>query len=302
MRFVVKPEAHKTDKLTSKDTYNALLNIATLVDKSRITDAIYREPYGSPDEKRSKVEDHLALSYLNKCAYCERLCKSDIEHYRPKKKVNEDGNHEGYYWLCYEWTNLLPACVKCNRDGAKHNKFPIKGNRVYAPSFLPNKDLNLDHNKAQNNPLLSEDPLLLHPEIDNPEKYFDFVIDPDGEGIRISGIDANGRGNATIEICLLNRQELKIERQRNVILSFKKPILAAFGKRIGGSFSEDQLIDMIQFQIGILIDNANDESYSHTLLRKFIVKNEINFASLVLPFLPYEIRRIVFTAFKNFIK
>ena len=154
MRFVTKPDNHKTATLSSQVTSDALLEIATNMTKENITDRIYRETYSTPDEKRSRVEDQLALSYHNKCAYCERLEKADIEHYRPKKKVAEDNTHNGYYWLCYEWTNLLPSCVKCNREGAKHSKFPILGTRVYTPSFLSNSQLNLSHQRPENFPLI----------------------------------------------------------------------------------------------------------------------------------------------------
>jgi len=227
MRFVVKPDTDKTAKLGSAQTYTELLSIARKT-STKIKDTIYRDSYQDKDETRSRVEDQLAKSYYNKCAYCERLCKADVEHYRPKKGVSEDATHEGYYWLCYEWTNLLPACVKCNRDGGKHTKFPILGTRVNAPIFLPNKNLDLTKSKASKKPLIDEEPLLLHPEVDKPEDFFIFELDPIGEGIRLKGCDKNGRGEKTIEICALNRQELRLERVENVIEPFKSAIESAF--------------------------------------------------------------------------
>src|SRR5215472_5170548 len=62
-----------------------------------------------------------------RCAYCESPVTStdfgDAEHYRPKgavtgedRKAVEYGGapHPGYYWLAYDWRNLLPACGQCN--------------------------------------------------------------------------------------------------------------------------------------------------------------------------------------------
>ena len=54
--------------------------------------------------------------------YCESPVTStnfgDAEHYRPKKAVTDKKRdtvqygvvpHPGYYWLAYDWRNLLPA-------------------------------------------------------------------------------------------------------------------------------------------------------------------------------------------------
>ncbi|MDY6994467.1 MAG: HNH endonuclease [Pseudomonadota bacterium] len=57
------------------------------------------------------VKSKLKKLYHDKCAYCESSMSDDIftvEHYRPKK-----GSYS-YYWLGYEWSNLLPVCEKCN--------------------------------------------------------------------------------------------------------------------------------------------------------------------------------------------
>lgn len=299
MRFVVKPEADKTVKLASKSTYSELLEIAKTKNKSKIKDSIYRDPYLDVDEIRSRVEDQLALSYKNKCAYCEKLCKADVEHYRPKKGVHEDSKHEGYYWLCYEWTNLIPACVKCNRDGGKHNHFPILGKRVYFPKFLEDGNLDLIQNKANENPLAAETPYLLHPEIDNPEDFFEFKIDPKGDGIRIIGIDAESRGEKTIEICSLNRQELRLERVENVINPFKIAIESIFGLLENGKCTLDNFEYQVIFQLQILIDNSLKENTTHTLLKKYIVKNSTNFENIVIPFFPDKLKKIVLEAFKS---
>lgn len=299
MRFVVKPDADKTAKLASIATYTELLDIATNKNKANIKDSIYRDSYRDNDEIRSRVEDQLALSYHNKCAYCERLAKADVEHYRPKKGVNEDSKHDGYYWLCYEWTNLIPACVKCNRDGGKHNRFPILGTRIYVPTFLADLNLDLTKNKINSSPLKDEKPFLLHPELDKPEDFFKFELDPKGDGIRIKGIDAAGRGEKTIEICALNRQELRLERVENVIEPFKSAIESAFVLLSDGKINDEAFYFQIQLYIHTLKENVIKVKSTHTFLRKFIVENETNFKEIVIPFLPIEIRNIVLKAFTS---
>jgi hypothetical protein len=75
---------------------------------------------------------HLFELFHDKCAYCENKplasYAGDVEHYRPKGKVDEDENHPGYFWLAYDETNLLPSCSLCNQPRrAKLTHFPVKG-------------------------------------------------------------------------------------------------------------------------------------------------------------------------------
>ena len=219
MRFVTKPDSDKPDSLKdSPSLKQKLLEIVRTKDTNLISDKIYRDPYITPDGRRSKVEDALAKSYHFKCAFCESLADSDIEHYRPKAEVKEDKSHPGYYWLCYEWTNLMPACVKCNRDGGKHSQFPILGLREYNPIMRNRRNLDFEASKASNSPLIDEKPILLHPEIDDPVKYFSFEPSLDLKGVRLKGIsndvDITKRVEGTIKICKLNRPELCIARLR----------------------------------------------------------------------------------------
>jgi uncharacterized protein (TIGR02646 family) len=297
MRFVVKDEKDKTERLAHQDTYLMLLELARTRDKRLISEAIYRESYDTEDGKRSKVEDQLKISYKNKCAYCERLCKADIEHYRPKGKVDEDEGHPGYFWLCYEWTNLLPSCITCNREGGKHNQFPIMGNRVFSPDLLPNDHLALDTFKAYSATLLAERPMLLHPEIDHPENYFAFSVDPEGIGIRLVGIDPEGRGTSTIEICRLNRREVTLDRVERVIDGFKDSVECLFVELLREEVDEGTFVGNMIRQIRALRMFGTSENKTHTLLRQYIMRSRENFASIVLPFLTPKIRRIVLAAY-----
>lgn len=299
MRYVNKKEGDKTKLLASDKAYWELCKIVSTRDKNLIQDKIYREPYDTPDGIRSRVEDQLAIAYERKCAYCERLCKADIEHYRPKKGVQEDGIHEGYYWLCYEWTNLIPSCITCNREGAKHNKFPVLGPRVTHPPLLPDGKLNLNLCKANTSPLKDEKPYLLHPEVDHPEDYFEFEIDPSNEGIRIKGIDLEGRANKTIEICRLNRLELKLDRVERVIDDFKDAVNSLFVQLSENNISEIEFKHQLRHHLYMLKTYSLNEKKTHTLLRKYIVASQENFAKIVLPFLQPEVRNVLLEAFNS---
>jgi hypothetical protein len=79
------------------------------------------------------VKNALLKLQHGKCAFCE--CKvthqqyGDVEHFRPKKGYKQkDGDplgRPGYYWLAYEWTNLLVSCQICNQK-FKKNLFPLR--------------------------------------------------------------------------------------------------------------------------------------------------------------------------------
>lgn len=156
--------------------------------------------------------------YLHKCAYCEskieHAASLQVEHFRPKgglkKEKTGDENHKGYYWLGNEWTNLLLSCPKCNGKDAKGNRFPISGVRVYDDSpFDSNGDFDRERLIPTKPPLKNEMPLLLNPQSDEPAEHLEF----DSLG-QIKGITE--RGDATVEICKLDRDELYKERQEVV--------------------------------------------------------------------------------------
>lgn len=77
----------------------------------------------------------LSKEFKKKCWYCEsEEIRSDtpIDHFRPKKKVTEDDQHPGYWWLAYDWRNYRCACTYCNStrvvdgtSGGKQNQFPL---------------------------------------------------------------------------------------------------------------------------------------------------------------------------------
>ncbi len=282
MRFVSKDNIPNVLKLNYSNSKNNIKEVC--LNQNLISDSIYRDPYSHEDGNESKVADELAKYYYSKCAYCEQFCKPDIEHYRPKGKVREDSLHSGYYWLCYEWSNLLPSCVKCNRDGGKHSAFPLISNNRVSGHPLSGAALDFTQFKANSISLLAEKPFLLHPEIDNPEIFFDFEIDPNSEGIRIIGIDSCGRAERTKEICQLNRKELKVQRYRDVVYDFIDAINAIYASYVETK-DDSELCSDIKKAITTLKRKSKNDKYTHTLLRKYIVRNYANFEKIVLPFL-----------------
>lgn len=165
----------------------------------------YRDP---------QVRMALKELFHGKCAYCEqRLPENfEIDHYRPKNRVAERPDHDGYYWLAYKWTNLYPACTYCNQKRkdppqwddqqtgepqGKCDQFPIheESKRAMRPS----------------DPLADELPYLLDPCDDEPSLYLQY--NPLGE---IESIDGDVFGEETIRICHLYRTYLNKARARKI--------------------------------------------------------------------------------------
>lgn len=86
-----------------------------------------RSIYGAPT-----VRNALKKCQHNKCCYSEARFVRDsvhVEHFRPKGAIGEEGTQKkrypGYYWLAYEWSNLLvckPA-VNSKKSVSVHKEY-----------------------------------------------------------------------------------------------------------------------------------------------------------------------------------
>ncbi len=183
-----------------------------------------------------------------KCNYCEsqgeKLVTLQVEHYRPKAKVEAIDNagieHPGYYWLGLEWTNLLLSCPKCNGKSAKGNRFPIRGVRAnpLQPVATVDRVLSLDRSAcyADDNPLLAEGAILLNPEIDHPENFLIFDNQASLSGY---GEDPE-RGELSKDIYNLNRGPLRVDRIK-IWIKFKKQIVETIAGHQLDRINEDAL-------------------------------------------------------------
>lgn len=209
--------------------------------------------------------------YNNKCCYCETKTASSafwrVDHYRPKSRVKEDNTHLGYYWLAYEWSNLLLSCEKCNNHKLDH--FPIENeiSRIRSPKIIKS---GIPHNfylKANSKLFRDEKSLLLNPEIDNPEDHIYFK--PDGTVSYISP-----KGKKSIEIYGLDREDLNLARHKIIDDYFDeiKKILSDYIKDI---IDEETLKYSITRWFKYLLKNQNKKlEYSrvwHFIFHKFPV-------------------------------
>lgn len=173
--------------------------------------------WGKDNDTRNKLHER---HYQGKCCYCERRrdisYDRDVEHYRPKKGV--DGvKHKGYWWLAYNWDNLLIACPTCNRK-YKKNFFPLidEKKRVYKEGDI-----------------LLEEPYIFNPAIENPEPHFSYHYDKAGGKwyatiLHVQGDAAAARATETIRLLGLNRDELTEETERAECITLLLQLIAEF--------------------------------------------------------------------------
>lgn len=155
--------------------------------------------YGHAAVKQSLVDMH-----HGKCCYCESKVRhtgpGTIDHYRPKaaaqQQVGVPLTRPGYYWLAYDWENLLFECVACNQTH-KRNLFPLQNDAQRALSHL--------------HPLNQEIPLLIDPSRENP---VDFISFHEEYAFELNG---NLRGRITIQILALNDRPDLVEQRREKI-------------------------------------------------------------------------------------
>jgi len=144
--------------------------------------------------------------YRGKCCFTERRrdikLERDVEHFRPKAEVT-DADHPGYWWLAYDWDNLLIAC-KVNNSSIKTNHFPLLEGGVRAT--------------AEKGVLANEKPVLINPATEDPSIYITFHWEKRGERYFCKPVptanDLDNRGRDTIRIVGIDREELMGEEER----------------------------------------------------------------------------------------
>lgn len=194
--------------LSSQDAVNSLNAMQQKVSQSQELKRsdVDSDIYGDPTVKNRLVADQSKL-----CAYCESFVlhvgPGEIDHYRPivacsrKKKAHRI--KPGYYWLAYDWENLVFACKKCNQK--KSCYFPLKNDPTLGVSQQT---------------IGQEQPLLINPYKDDPSLHLEFH-----EHLVCPKTD---EGRASIIYYDLNRNELK-DKRRERWSNFKKEQFAREG-------------------------------------------------------------------------
>lgn len=194
------------------------------------------------------VRTRLKAIYHNKCAYCETYePEPEVEHYRPKKRVNGVPGYAGYYWLCYEWTNLLPACHDCNKNGAKGMHFPVHSDRVLGPP-MNGSLLNVAECQLLSNTLtVTEVPLFLNPEVPgfDPFHYFKFEADGTIKEAPVRGTLDYSKAENTIRIARLDRDKLYLNVRKKQIRYYMGRITGYLALFLSGETNEHLFVGSI---------------------------------------------------------
>ena len=217
-----------------------------------------------------EVRACLSAISSDKCAYCEyRLSRTDwdVDHYRPKARVYGRDDHSGYYWLAYEWDNLLPACKHCNqlrsdpptlgnlgrtRGRGKGDKFPLADEQFRA--FSPADQIS------------NEEPLLINPALEDPSEHITF--DPLGKPIK-----RTKKGRKSIKVYNLDTRQLNNERRRTILRMAELFRLSKRAKALPGGHQAQQILAKAES----MIENKIADSADYAAAARAVVKDPTRF-------------------------
>lgn len=192
---IEKPEEEPERLRTEGGDERAVLEGAYEDDSTDFEAFVVNRGFDRTIYSHSTVREQLLACQHEKCCYCEKGWEHvhEVEHFRPKSAVRQSRGERterpGYYWLVYEWSNLLMACRHCN--GRKGSIFPLRepDNRA----------------RSHQEEIENENPLLLRPDREHPTDHLTFR-----ENVVVGKTD---RGRRTIEVLGLNREALKRDRR-----------------------------------------------------------------------------------------
>lgn len=256
MRKVRKDFANPPAKLLEPDTLKLIE--ASLSEKG---DHEFKTGvYGHPE-----VRAVLKVIYNNKCAFCETDITAgatmQVDHYRPKAKVTDNKQTlTGYYWLGYQWSNLLLACSACNNK--KRNNFPLAAGATRLDAHpLLNGALDTARCLVTGPDLSGEQPLFINPETaTEAELRNHFTFDSTGE---IKALTLAARATIDTQKGMnLNRGPLVAARQKVYNTCFKA-IMKELDEWDSGRISESQARHGIKRRIfDLIVIDADNAEYA----------------------------------------
>lgn len=262
--YLVRPMSLRSNRLTYQRAISAVIANGGWFPKAT---NLYRS---------DPIKRELNTIYNHKCAFCEHQpigSPAQVEHFRPKDGVNGIV-HTGYFWLAYEWSNLLLACGNCN--STKLNYFPIDNNlaRVTGPT-LSGGVIDEVSNFILNSPLKLERSILLNPELDEPSKHLSFL--PTGLIISLTP-----RGGVSIIQYNLNRDELYINGRKRIKDRILSKFLTRLERYILGTRTSVEVIEDLKDVIkeDIIHPIANNLSFT-AFYKQMLMEYDSFYVSLI---------------------
>ncbi|MBK9497785.1 MAG: hypothetical protein IPO06_00120 [Leptospiraceae bacterium] len=266
----------------AKATLKTILN-------NKSPEGISDKHYGQADVKKKLYE-----LYHSKCGYCEIKEHNDvlqIDHYRPKnRKSNRKDYNEfkGYYWLALEWSNLVLVCGYCNRY--KSEQFDISGTvRAKVENFLTNNEIDISKCIISNLELKQENPLIVNPEVDNPDNSLYFKND--------GTIHAkDNKGIYTIKVFHLYDDRL-VKKRKEIIDHYIEDFLNKYKafKEIFGvpDFSSSEFKNFLMIQVKATINDIEKRQkpeYEFSRFRKYLADQFIDY---VIPYFETPLQDVI---------
>lgn len=208
------------------------------------------------------VKELLKEDQHGKCAYCERYLNGDygaVEHYRPKggymQSCDDVLHAPGYYWLTYDWNNLLYSCDRCNTS-YKRNLFPLVND---AERNIAAEDIS------------KEKPLIINPAMEDPGDHIEFhqyMVCPK----RVRGTD-DIKGSTTIAIFHLNSDNELVNKRRNVWIKYKN-MLELLNLACKKADKGDKEFESFAIRLRQIVDNFSSEDSEFTGMFKYQYKQK----------------------------
>ncbi len=239
--------------------------------------------------------------FYNKCAYCEVLIAravSDTEHYRPKNRVKDakvidwrgnEVDHPGYFWLAYNWKNLLPSCQDCNRKH-KLDRFPVAKSNISIMK-LTKEQVTKCTNPVRHSTIedlyylepedlnVYEEPELLHPFFDDPLEHIRFnmkgVVRPVAGSVKGTSSIDNFSLNLEL-ICEIRSIIMRTGSNQYMKRIFDSPLNIEEKERVALEFIKEYIKSPMPFA-GAVFSYLNDHLGEQNPLNPYVLlKKNIN--------------------------
>lgn len=183
---------------------------AAIMAKVNAQQDISSDDFKSSIYGENEVRDQILTDQHHICAYCGDYMRGrgEVDHYRPKTECQQELGSQvikpAYYWLAYEWDNLIGSCHLCNT--IKGNYFPLNDETTR----------DIEHTNTS-----AEEALLINPYKDNPSNFLEYCLywvypRKDDQG------NDNKKGAATISVLKLNERADLTELRFQAWMTFER--------------------------------------------------------------------------------
>lgn len=212
----------------------------------------------------AEVKDALIAAQHGKCCFCEskirHISYGDVEHFRPKKAVCQSPElpleRPGYYWLAYDWTNMVLSCQLCNQRH-KRNLFPLHDPATRA--------------RSETADIAAEQPLFIDPARVEPAAHITFRRE------LVAPVNRSPFAVATISNLALNRTKLverRGERRARILVAL---VFVRMWIASGSVESNRRLVEKaLASVLDALADEAEYAAMSRTIVRDALHWREVS--------------------------